>query len=78
MLMLRAAYMWERDGLNQEETRNAFSGLAGGVSIELPFSMRDQRTGEKATSLTTFAVDYSFRHTWFFGGTHSFGFRINL
>ncbi|MBX3101746.1 MAG: PorV/PorQ family protein [Bacteroidetes bacterium] len=78
MVMIRAAYMWERYGMNKEETRNAFSGLAGGVTFELPFSVRDQKTGEKATSATTFAVDYSFRHTWFFGGTHSFGFRINL
>lgn len=77
MFMVRGAYMWEDGGLNQDATRNAYSGFAAGATFELPFSYKDEN-GKKAKTATTFAVDYSYRHTWFFAGTHSFGLRINL
>lgn len=68
-ISIRGAQLFERDGFDSENTRNAFTGLAGGLTVELPLGKNTD---------TTFGVDYSYRHTYFFNGTHAFGFRINL
>ncbi|MDI1356550.1 MAG: PorV/PorQ family protein [bacterium] len=67
MIMLRAGMLLETN-LYKETTRNAYSGPALGATFELP-------VGEKST---TVALDYSYRFTMPFGGTHSFGLRLNL
>lgn len=69
MFMARASYLYEEDLTSEEETRNAFTGLALGATIELPVSK---------TSNTTFGVDYSLRQTYFFGFTHTIGLRLDL
>jgi len=69
--MVRGAYLWEPDITSQEKTQNAFSGLSFGATVELPF-----RTGENRYS--TFGIDYSYRPTYFFNGTHSIGARLYL
>ncbi len=69
MLMLRAGYAYE-DGILDYETRNsAFTGVMGGFTFEVPIS---------SNSTTTFALDYSYRHSNPFGGSHTFGVRLNL
>jgi hypothetical protein len=69
MLMLRGGLMIEEGIFGVEgEVRNALSGPAIGATFELPF-------GEKRS---TFGLDYSYRFTKYFGGTHSFGVRLNL
>jgi len=68
MLMLRAGYVYE-EGITSPETRTtAFTGINGGVTVELPFGKRG----------SSFAVDYSYRHTNPFNGCHTFGARLNL
>ncbi|MCS7297306.1 MAG: PorV/PorQ family protein [Bacteroidia bacterium] len=69
--MIRGAYLWEPDVTSQETTQNAFMGWSMGATIELPF-----RTGENRYS--TFGIDYSFRPTYFFSGTHSIGARLYI
>lgn len=78
MLMLRASYLYEAKILNTAERRNVYSGIAVGASFEFPFSMKNPKVGERNKLLTTIAVDYSYRHTFFFNGTHSFGIRFSL
>lgn len=69
--MIRGAYMWEPDITSKENTQNAFMGINFGATVELPF-----RTGENRYS--TFGIDYSYRPTYFFNGTHSIGARLYL
>ncbi|MFL2576666.1 MAG: PorV/PorQ family protein [Flavobacteriales bacterium] len=65
--MVRAGYTYE-DGLNDPETRTtALRGPSAGFTIELPMG-----------NGSTFGLDYSYRHTDPFQGSHAIGARINL
>jgi len=67
MLMFRVGSFMEK-GMFGDERRNAFTGPAAGLTFELPF-------GDKKS---TVGLDYSYRFSNPFGGTHSFGLRLNL
>jgi hypothetical protein len=67
LFMLRGAYAYEQGIFNADERTTAFTGLVGGFSIELPMSK---------SSDNIFAVDYSYRHSNPFGGSHGIGVRI--
>lgn len=66
--MVRFSHIYEENIFDEEETRNAYTGLAGGVSVNIPFG----------GGRTAFGVDYSYRHTYFFNGTHTIGARLTL
>lgn len=69
LFMLRTAYAYE-DGITNYDTRtNVFTGIMGGFTFEVPV---------KQDSETTFGLDYSYRHSNPFGGSHSFGVRLNI
>lgn len=69
MFQLRTGYAYE-DGILSYDTRaTVFTGFMGGFTFEVPVS---------AGSSTTFALDYSFRHSNPFGGSHTFGVRLNM
>jgi hypothetical protein len=69
MFQVRAGYAYE-DGITSYETRvNAFTGVMGGFTFEVPL---------KKKSANTFGLDYSYRHSNPFGGSHSFGVRLSL
>ncbi len=69
LFMIRTAYAYE-DGITSYETRtNAFTGVMGGFTFEVPVSKDSE---------TTFGLDYSYRHSNPFGGSHSFGVRLNI
>jgi len=68
MFMVRGGYGYEK-GINKYETRRtALNGIMGGISVELPFG----KNGNK------FAVDYSYRDSRPFSGSHSFGVKMSL
>ncbi len=68
-LMLRGGYAYE-DGITSDKDRTtAFTGPSAGFTVQVPFNK------EKGSSL---AIDYSYRATDPFNGTHSIGARINL
>jgi len=67
ILMFRGG-MFLENGLMGDDRRNAYTGPACGMTFELPFN--DKRS--------TIGLDYSYRFTNPFGGTHSFGVRLNL
>ncbi len=69
MFQLRTAYAYEDGIFNYETRNNAFTGVMAGFTFEVPV---------RAGSSTTFALDYSFRHSNPFGGSHSFGVRLNI
>ncbi len=68
-LMLRGSYTYEK-GIFKKDTRTSvYTGPSAGLTVQVPFGK------EKASS---FAVDYSYRPTDPFAGTHNIGARINL
>lgn len=68
-LMLRGGYAYEDGITNDKDRTTAFTGPSAGFTIQVPFNK------EKGSSL---AIDYSYRATDPFNGTHSIGARINL
>jgi hypothetical protein len=66
-LILRVSHFFEQD-IYSDQSRNAFTGLAAGVTLQLPFGENDNIIG----------VDYSYRPTRYFSGTHTFGLHLNL
>jgi hypothetical protein len=68
MLMVRGGLYTEKGIFKTETRRTAFTGPAAGITFEIPFS-------EKRS---TIGLDYSYRFTNPFGGTHTFGVRLNL
>ena len=68
LFMIRTGYTYE-EGINDDATRTtALRGPSAGFTVELPMG----------SSGTTFGVDYSYRHTDPFQGSHTIGARINL
>ena len=70
MFMLRAAYKVEV-GLSagQEAEKSVYSGLSAGVSVEVPV---------KKQGSNRFGIDYAYRATQPFSGTHNIAVRIML
>ncbi len=68
-LMLRGAYTYEEGLTNSDERTTVFTGPSAGMTVQVPLNK------EKGTN---FSLDYSFRATSPFNGTHSIGARISL
>ena len=73
-LMVRAGYGFEKGIGNDDDSKEQYrtsaqKGLSAGFTIELPLNK------EKGS---TFGLDYSYRSTNPFDGTHSIGVRMNL
>lgn len=73
-LMLRAGYAFEKGISNEDDSQaiyrtTAFTGLSAGFTVQLPLNK------EKGS---TFGLDYSYRATNPFSGTHTIGIRMNL
>jgi hypothetical protein len=68
-LYLRGSYTYEK-GIFKKSTRtNVHTGPSAGITVQIPFNK---------IKGSTFAIDYSYRPTDPFAGTHSIGARINL
>ncbi len=68
IMMLRAAYRFETGQFDKDKRLNVYTGLAAGVTFDVPLKKDGPRLG----------VDYSFRATQPFQGTHSVGLHFNL
>jgi hypothetical protein len=66
LLVLRGAYRYEI-GANSIEETNIYSGLAGGFTVKVPLSKK---------SKNKLALDYAYRTTYRFRGSHNFSVRI--
>ncbi len=69
MVHLRGAYTYEKGITSDAERVTVFTGPSAGVSVDLPF-------GEEKKS--AIAIDYAYRATNPFAGSHSIGIRISL
>jgi len=69
--MIRAGYRYEAnvfDDFEEQGRTNAHTGLSGGFSIDLPISEDGPN----------FGIDYSYRTTNPFNGTHTLGLKLDL
>ncbi len=66
--MLRGGYIYEK-GIGTKTTRTAYTGPCVGLTFEIPFGKE---------KLSSFGLDYSYRFTNPFEGTHCIGIRVNL
>jgi hypothetical protein len=73
-LKLRAGLVYEDGIFSPTTTGSAFAGPCGGATVDIPFG-KDRADRAKAKR---FALDYSYRMAAQFGGTHTFGLRLNL
>ncbi len=69
ILYLRGGYVYEKGILDDEARTTALTGPTGGFSINVPLNK------EKGTA---FSVDYAYRATQPFSGTHTVGARISI
>jgi hypothetical protein len=69
IFMLRAAWRFEKGQFDPATRLDVYTGLAAGATFDIPF---------KKEGGPHLAIDYSFRATSPFQGTHSFGLRFNL
>lgn len=67
--MLRGAYRYEL-GIENEIEASIYSGISAGASLEVPLS-RDKKN-------TRFGIDYAYRQTRLWNGTHNFSVRIAI
>ena len=63
MFMARVGYRYDMGGESETLGNNAYSGLSAGLTIEVPF---------KKENTNRFAIDYAYRATNPFSGTHNF------
>lgn len=71
-LLLRAGYTYEEgiwDNIESDGRTNVSKGLSAGLTVQVPMSK------EKGSAI---AIDYSYRQTDHFGGTHSIGAKISF
>jgi len=67
-VILRAGYQWETGLGSEEDVATAVTGLAAGLSLQIP-------TGSSGSVI---GIDYAYRTTNPFGGIHSIGVHLNL
>ena len=70
-LVLRLGYVIENGIWDEAERMSANTGLAAGVSVQVPFNRKKKDSGG-------FSIDYAYQDTNPFAGTHSIGVRIYL
>ncbi len=69
MLHVRAGYLYEEGITSDADRTTVFTGLAAGMSVDLPFGDDKQ---------SAIAIDYAYRTTNPFAGVHCIGLRISL
>jgi hypothetical protein len=69
MFMVRAGYRYDLGSSAGDADRNVYTGLSAGVSIDVPL---------KKETTSRFGVDYAFRSTNPFNGTHNITIRYSM
>ncbi len=73
---VRGAFLYETDLFNETLRTTANGGFSGGFSVKLPLSGKDEDGKRKKDS--GLRLDYSYRSTFVFNGTHTLGLRLNF
>lgn len=67
-LMLRGGYTYE-NGITTNERSTVFTGPSGGLTVQVPINKEKK---------SVFSIDYSYRATNPFKGTHSMAVRLSF
>jgi hypothetical protein len=67
--MIRGGYKYEVGTSSADVNKSVFTGVCGGISLELPFN----KSGDQKLS-----IDYGYLATNVFNGTHNLSLRLNL
>jgi hypothetical protein len=70
IFMVRAGYKYEFVGNQTEGQSPLYSGLSAGATVALPLSKENKNT--------RVSIDYAYRQTKIFNGTHNIGVRFNM
>jgi hypothetical protein len=70
LVQLRAALKYEEGIFNSETTTNGHSGISAGLTVDIPFSKEKARP--------RMGLDYAWRSTHNFSGSHCAGIRLNF
>ncbi len=73
---VRGAFLYESDLFDEANRSTANSGFSGGFSVKLPLAGKDEDGNRKKD--TGLRLDYSYRSTFIFNGTHTVGLRLNF
>jgi hypothetical protein len=76
LLLLRTGYNYEKGIFDYETRNNAYTGLNVGTSIQIPLAKKSDDGSRENNS--RIGIDYSYRFTRPFTGTHTFGVRVSL
>lgn len=68
-LVLRGAYKYDIGSIPGDATNNLYTGIAGGLSLNIPL---------KKGSSRNVGIDYAYRTTSPFRGTHNIGVRLSI
>lgn len=68
--MVRAGYKYDLDNTQDPNRKAIYTGLSAGASIQVPLSKENRDT--------KFGIDYAYRHTRLWSGTHNIGIRISI
>jgi len=68
MIMVRGGLYTEKNIFKSGDSRTVYTGPAAGLTFEVPFNEKK----------STIGIDYAYRATNPFGGTHTLGLRLNL
>lgn len=69
--MLRAGYKYDLAGNTLDvNEKSIYTGLSAGASVQVPLSRENRKT--------SFGIDYAYRHTRLWNGTHNIGVRISI
>lgn len=68
LVSLRGGYLSEQDINSTENRLTALTGLNGGISVDVPLGKGGKKIG----------IDYSYRSTQFYDGSHGIGLRLML
>ncbi len=69
ILHLRVGYLYEENITKKDDSATVFSGISGGLSLDMPFGKE---------KLSTIGLDYAYRATNTWSGVHQIGVRISL
>ncbi len=77
ILMLRTGFDYEEGIFNYDTRKTAYTGLCLGATVQFATGKRIEGKNYRENN-SLIAIDYSFRSTNPFSGTHTFGVRIKL
>ncbi|GJM29812.1 MAG: hypothetical protein DHS20C17_24470 [Cyclobacteriaceae bacterium] len=76
IFMLRAGYKYEFQSNSDVIQESIYTGLAGGLTVQVPLKKKSEL--KEGDYMPTLGIDYAYRETRLWDGTHNISVRISL